>query len=266
VITGFSGTVNGTTIGATLEPTEPTNPYAPLASPTIWYRWDAPADGNATVDLIGPNFQGIVAVFTGDTPEALTHLANGYQGYTDQNGPASFLAQSGHRYYLQVWLSPPYNQVGSTTLNWSLQAFTPTPTSTFTITATPTHTPTLTFSTTPTHTSTPTYTFTPAATATATQTATATATPTPTVTRTGTATASPTPTATPTETRTPVPCVGDCDSGGIVTVDEVLTLVNIALGNAQVTACTAGDGNHDDEITVDEILAAVNKALNGCGV
>jgi hypothetical protein len=41
-------------------------------------------------------------------------------------------------------------------------------------------------------------------------------------------------------------------------------MVNIALGNANVSACLAGDANHDDEITINEILAAVTKALNGC--
>jgi hypothetical protein len=47
-------------------------------------------------------------------------------------------------------------------------------------------------------------------------------------------------------------------------VDEILTMVNIALGNTPVTMCEAGDANHDDQITVDEILTAVNNALNGC--
>jgi hypothetical protein len=42
-------------------------------------------------------------------------------------------------------------------------------------------------------------------------------------------------------------------------------MVNIALGNAAVTACEAGDANHDEQITVDEILTAVNTALKGCG-
>jgi hypothetical protein len=41
-------------------------------------------------------------------------------------------------------------------------------------------------------------------------------------------------------------------------------MVNIALGNAPVTACEAGDADRDGEITVDEILAAVNNALSGC--
>jgi hypothetical protein len=50
----------------------------------------------------------------------------------------------------------------------------------------------------------------------------------------------------------------------VVTVDEILTTVNIALGNGGVTGCGAGDANHNGQITVDEILTAVNKALNGC--
>jgi hypothetical protein len=40
--------------------------------------------------------------------------------------------------------------------------------------------------------------------------------------------------------------------------------VNIALGNASVSDCLAGNSNGDDRISVDEILKAVNKALNGC--
>jgi len=59
-------------------------------------------------------------------------------------------------------------------------------------------------------------------------------------------------------------CTGDCNSGGAVTVDEILTQVNIALGNALVSACTTGDANADGDITVDEILAAVNNVLQGC--
>lgn len=60
-------------------------------------------------------------------------------------------------------------------------------------------------------------------------------------------------------------CVGDCSSSGEVTVDELLTMVNIALGNAEVASCEAGDANLDGQITIDEILAAVNNALTGCG-
>ena len=70
----------------------------------------------------------------------------------------------------------------------------------------------------------------------------------------------PTPTATPAA----AVCSGDCNGDGSVTVDELLTLVNIAIGSVGLADCTAADVNHDGEITVDEILAAVNSALNGC--
>jgi len=47
--------------------------------------------------------------------------------------------------------------------------------------------------------------------------------------------------------------------------DEILSLVNIALGNAEVASCEAGDANLDGQITIDEILTAVSNALTGCG-
>ena len=59
-------------------------------------------------------------------------------------------------------------------------------------------------------------------------------------------------------------CIGDCDGSAVVTVDELLTMVNIALGDAQVSDCEAGDSSGDGQITVDEILTAVNNALDGC--
>ncbi len=53
-------------------------------------------------------------------------------------------------------------------------------------------------------------------------------------------------------------------SSAAVTVDEVLLMVNAALGNVEMSECENGDGNDDGLITVDEILLAVNNALNGC--
>ncbi|MCX8073483.1 MAG: VCBS repeat-containing protein [Candidatus Binatia bacterium] len=69
----------------------------------------------------------------------------------------------------------------------------------------------------------------------------------------------------PTPTPTPLPrCVGDCGGDGEVTIDELITMVNIALGSAPVSSCAAGDPNQDEEITIDEIIQAVNRALTGC--
>jgi hypothetical protein len=68
----------------------------------------------------------------------------------------------------------------------------------------------------------------------------------------------------PTRTVPPTPCAGDCNDDGTVTVDEILTMVSIALGNAHVDVCLAGDANGDGMVSIDEILRAVNNALNGC--
>jgi hypothetical protein len=64
--------------------------------------------------------------------------------------------------------------------------------------------------------------------------------------------------------RTVLACIGDCNSNAHVTVDEILTMVNGALGKSDVSVCRVGDANRDGQITVDEILTAVNNALNGC--
>jgi hypothetical protein len=62
------------------------------------------------------------------------------------------------------------------------------------------------------------------------------------------------------------PCLGDCDGSGAVTVDEIITLVSIGLGQATVDACSAGDGDSSGTITVDEIVTGTTNALQGCPV
>ena len=73
------------------------------------------------------------------------------------------------------------------------------------------------------------------------------------------------PDATPTPTPTSGPCVGDCNGDHQVTVNEVIQMVNIALGNAPCCAsCMAADPNGTGAVIVTQIIAAVNNALNGC--
>lgn len=59
-------------------------------------------------------------------------------------------------------------------------------------------------------------------------------------------------------------CTGDCNQDLAVTVNELLTGVNIALGNLATNQCLLFDANGDGTTTIDEILTAVNNALNGC--
>jgi hypothetical protein len=66
-------------------------------------------------------------------------------------------------------------------------------------------------------------------------------------------------------TPTPVApvCTGNCNDDGEVTIDELLILVNIALGNAEPSACPRGVPS-GAEVNVALVIQAVNNALNGC--
>lgn len=61
-------------------------------------------------------------------------------------------------------------------------------------------------------------------------------------------------------------CGGDCNRDGAVTVDEILTALNIALGNDTLAACSTADANGDQQVQVDEIVAALAAALGGCPI
>jgi hypothetical protein len=84
-----------------------------------------------------------------------------------------------------------------------------------------------------------------------------------TVTTTDVATATPTVT-TPTPTDTPIAvCIGDCNGDRAVLVNELITLVNIALGGAPSSQCPNGI---PPAVSVDIALLvrAVGNALSGC--
>ena len=97
---------------------------------------------------------------------------------------------------------------------------------------------------------------------------TATATPTePTVTPTPTGTPNPTETATASPTATPTGpagiCVGSCNGDNSVAINELVTLVNIALDALSPSACAEGiPGGATVDIAL--LIRAVGNALNGC--
>lgn len=55
--------------------------------------------------------------------------------------------------------------------------------------------------------------------------------------------------------------VGDCNADDVVTVDEVVTMVRIALGEREAAACSPADRNGDGRVTIEEIVLAVRWAL-----
>ncbi|MCX8073550.1 MAG: CRTAC1 family protein [Candidatus Binatia bacterium] len=59
-------------------------------------------------------------------------------------------------------------------------------------------------------------------------------------------------------------CVGDCDGDRIVTVDELIRSVRIALQLVGPEACVAADIDGDRRVTIEEIVLGVNALLQGC--
>jgi hypothetical protein len=60
--------------------------------------------------------------------------------------------------------------------------------------------------------------------------------------------------------------VGDCGGTNTVAINDLVTLVNIALGSAQPWACPDGGLPLGGEVDVAVIIQAVHNALTGCGV
>jgi hypothetical protein len=59
-------------------------------------------------------------------------------------------------------------------------------------------------------------------------------------------------------------CVGDCNGNGVVSISELITAVNIALGNRALDDCRNADGNGNGAIGINELIQAVKNATSGC--
>lgn len=84
----------------------------------------------------------------------------------------------------------------------------------------------------------------------------------------GEETATPTETETPAGGATPTPtepstCAGDCDGNHVVSISDLVSAVNIVLGNRSVDTCRAADVNGDGEVRINELVIAVGRALQG---
>lgn len=99
-LTGRATSVEGLNKDATKEVDEPDHAGEPGGA-SIWYRWTAPADGRALVSTCGSDFDTVLAVYTGETVDALTEKAanNNACGYASQT---SFDASEGETYRIAV--------------------------------------------------------------------------------------------------------------------------------------------------------------------
>jgi len=98
----------------------------------------------------------------------------------------------------------------------------------------------------------------------ATEVPTSTSMPTATEIPTATATWTSPPTSTPSPTRPAGSCIGDCDRDARVVIAELIMAVNIALGQADLEACTIADFDENGRVSINELIQAVTAALGGC--
>ena len=70
-LTGISGSVIGTTVGATVETGEPKHSLVLANSGSIWYSYAPEVDGKLTLSTAGSDFDTVIAVYTGGSVATL---------------------------------------------------------------------------------------------------------------------------------------------------------------------------------------------------
>jgi hypothetical protein len=127
-VTGCSGTVNGTNVGATKEAGEP-NHLSTTTDPTgggsrsVWYKWQAPSTTSVTFATEGSSFDTVMGVYTGSSVSSLTVVGQHDDvSSTDKTSSVTFNATAGTTYMIAV---DGYNNggaggdFGSITLSWT---------------------------------------------------------------------------------------------------------------------------------------------------
>jgi hypothetical protein len=124
-ISGCSGSVSGTNIGATQEAGEPANPDSPSSKTSVWYQWQAPSTGSVTFDTIGSDFDTVLAVYSGTTLStlgtAIAHNDDRSQTPHEITSLVTFPATQGTIYRIEVagFDNGGGGDVGGIKLNWT---------------------------------------------------------------------------------------------------------------------------------------------------
>jgi len=124
VITGGTGDVTGTNVGATKESGEPKHTSNNEGGASIWYRWEAPRNGDVTISTTGSAFDTVLAVYTGSSVGSLTRVAaNDDLAPTVFQSRVTFAADAGETYRIAVdgWRnSAGVTATGVVHLDWTL--------------------------------------------------------------------------------------------------------------------------------------------------
>jgi hypothetical protein len=109
-ISGASGSVDGSNVGATQQWDEPYNPVG--GGHSVWFVWTAPYNGSITFSAAATAFAPTVAVYLGDSTDRVVLLASGV-------GSATFKATQGSSYRVAVDGSA--GGTGAFTLSWAYE-------------------------------------------------------------------------------------------------------------------------------------------------
>jgi hypothetical protein len=117
-VAGASGSVAGTTVGATNQSSEPTG-----GEPGVWYSWTPSVSGATVFNTCGASsYDSWVEVYTGSSLSSLTLVASGDAGCSagSKDSLVAFRANTGTTYWVRVGGFG--GQEGTFTLSWTIQA------------------------------------------------------------------------------------------------------------------------------------------------
>jgi len=122
VVSGGSGSVSGSTVGASKESGEPAHAAGNPGGASVWFRWVAPGSGQATFATSGSSFDTLLGVYTGSSVSGLTVVGqNDDLSASVYQSSVTFAAVAGTTYQIAVdgWRTGSSVANGSVSLTWS---------------------------------------------------------------------------------------------------------------------------------------------------
>jgi hypothetical protein len=101
ILSGPSGTINGSNFNASLELNEPNHAGEP-GGHSVWYRWTAPATGPIVLDTAGSALDTVLAVYTGSLLQSLSLIASNHYAADSLTTRLTFNAIAGTVYSIAV--------------------------------------------------------------------------------------------------------------------------------------------------------------------
>ena len=119
LLSGTSGTLSGTNLGATKETGEPDHAGDPGGA-SVWFEWFAPATGTLSIDTSGSDFNTALAAYTGTSVTGLSARASAQGDPLTGGSRISFAVAAGTTYRIAV--DGREGATGAVRLDWSFRA------------------------------------------------------------------------------------------------------------------------------------------------